>query len=172
MKIEKASILDAEIIADINIRVWKTTYSNVLSNEILTKRENQRRLIIERVHNLIKINTYLIAKVDDIPVGFILYGDLREIPHLESKKTGEVYAIYILENYQRKGIGKTLIDCAIKDLISKDYENLLIWGLKDNPYTKFYEKIGGKKMHTREISIFEDKLLENSYYFDDIKIIL
>ena len=27
-------------------------------------------------------------------------------------------------------------------------------------------------MHTRKISIFNDKLLENSYYFDDIKTIL
>ena len=172
MKIEKASIIDAEIIADINIKVWKTTYCNILSNDTLTKRENQRQLIIETIQNLIKTNTYLIAKVDDVPIDFILYGDLREISNLESKKTGEVYAIYILENYQRKGIGKKLIDYAIKDLISKDYKNLLIWGLKDNPCTKFYEKIGGIKMHTRKISIFDDKLLENSYYFDDIKTIL
>ena len=65
MKIEKASILDAEIIADINIKVWKTTYCNILSNDTLTKRENQRQLIIETIQNLIKTNTYLIAKVDE-----------------------------------------------------------------------------------------------------------
>lgn len=171
MKVEKASILDAEIIADINIKVWKTTYCNILSNDTLTKRENQRQLIVERIKNLIEINTYLIVKVNDVPVGFISYGNLREIPHLENKKTSEVYAIYILENYQRKGIGKKLINYAINDLISKDYKNLLIWGLKDNPCAKFYEKIGGKIMYTREISIFDDKLLENGYYFDNIKLI-
>jgi len=48
----------------------------------------------------------------------------------------------------------------------------LIWGLKDNPCAKiFMKKIGGKIMYTREISIFDDKLLENGYYFDNIKII-
>ena len=78
-----------------------------------------------------------------------MYGDLREIPNLENKKTAEVYAIHILENYQRKGIGKKLINYAINDLISKDYKNLLIWGLKYNPCTKFYEKIGGKIIYTR-----------------------
>ena len=169
MKIEKASIIDAEIIADINIKVWKTTYCNILSNDTLTKRENQRHLIIERVQNLIKTNTYLIAKVNNLPVGFILYGALREISNLENKKTAEIYAIYILKDYQRMGIGKKLVNFAIKDLISEDYENLLIWGLRDNPCTKFYEKIGGKNLYTREINICDDNVIENGYFFEDIK---
>ena len=170
MKIEKASILDAEIIADINIKVWKTTYCNILSNDALIKRENQRQLIIEKTENLIKTNTYLIAKVNNIPVGFILYGALREISNLENKKTAEIYAIYILKDYQRMGIGKKLVDSAIKDLISENYENLLIWALRDNPCTKFYEKIGGKILYTREINIFDDNVIENGYFFEDISL--
>ncbi len=172
MKIEKATILDAETIADINIKVWKTTYKNIISKASLTKRENQRESIIERICTLIKTNTYLIAKIDDTIVGFILYGSLRDTSNLDNKKTGEIYAIYILDTHQRKGIGKNLMVHAIKDLISKEYKDLLIWGLKNNPYTQFYEKLGGKKMSTREIKIFEDILIENSYYFEDIKSII
>jgi ribosomal protein S18 acetylase RimI-like enzyme len=172
MKIEKATILDAETIADINIKVWKTTYKNIISKASLTKRENQRESIIERICTLIKTNTYLIAKIDDTIVGFILYGSLRDTSNLDNKKTGEIYAIYILDTHQRKGIGKNLMAHAIKDLISKEYKDLLIWGLKNNPYTQFYEKLGGKKMSTREIKIFEDILIENSYYFEDIKSII
>lgn len=172
MKIEKATILDAETIADINIKVWKTTYKNIISKASLTKRENQRESIIERICTLIKTNTYLIAKIDDTIVGFILYGSLRDTSNLDNKKTGEIYAIYILDTHQRKGIGKNLMVHAIKDLISKEYKDLLIWGLKNNPYTQFYEKLGGKKMSTREIKIFEDILVENSYYFEDIKSII
>lgn len=172
MKIEKATILDAETIADINIKVWKTTYKNIISKASLTKRENQRESIIERICTLIKTNTYLIAKIDDTIVGFILYGSLRDTSNLDNKKTGEIYAIYILDTHQRKGIGKNLMVHAIKDLISKEYKDLLIWGLKNNPYAQFYEKLGGKKMSTREIKIFEDILVENSYYFEDIKSII
>ena len=124
MKIEKATILDAETIADINIKVWKTTYQNIISNDALTRRESQKQLIIERIHALIKTNTYLIAKIDGMIVGFICYGSLRDCSNLQKNRTGEIYAIYVLDTFQRKGIGKNLMIHAIKDLISKNYKNL------------------------------------------------
>ena len=145
MKIEKATILDAETIADINIKVWKTTYKNIISKASLTKRENQRESIIERICTLIKTNTYLIAKIDDTIVGFILYGSLRDTSNLDNKKTGEIYAIYILDTHQRKGIGKNLMVHAIKDLISKDNIKKHIADRVNNP--EFFEKIDEKLMN-------------------------
>ena len=53
---------------------------------------------------------------------------------------GEIYAIYILKEYQQRGIGKKLINFAVNDLINENYDKVVIWALKDNPNVKFYKK--------------------------------
>ncbi|MEX2162365.1 MAG: GNAT family N-acetyltransferase [Anaerolineales bacterium] len=67
--------------------------------------------------------------------------------------SGEIYAIYLLEKYQGKGIGRRLFNQAVKELKRRNHQSMLLWVLVDNPSRGFYEHVGGKEIGQKEIEI-------------------
>lgn len=125
--------------------------------------KNSINIIKEKFEN--KENFYKVVSIDNKIVGFVSYGKNRDI---EADNSGEVYAIYILEEFHKKGLGKKMISYVKNDLKEKGYTSLVIWTLEENPNKKFYEKLGGKEFSNRQIDIFGQKLKEIGYLYENI----
>lgn len=83
------------------------------------------------------ISTSILAKDNDKVVGFISFGENRE----NMSDTGEVYALYVLNEYQDKKIGYKLMMRAIQSL--SHYKQIVLWVLKGNDKAiSFYKKVG------------------------------
>ena len=79
----------------------------------------------------------LVAKDGGRVVGFAVYGACRDA---DLPEAGEVYAIYILAEYYGKGVGKLLMDSALKAL---GFPHVAVWVLKGNERAiRFYQKCG------------------------------
>jgi ribosomal protein S18 acetylase RimI-like enzyme len=59
---------------------------------------------------------------------------------------GELYAIYILKEYQGQGIGKALIKPIIEEIKRMGLYSMVVIVLKNNISRLFYEALGGKKI--------------------------
>jgi ribosomal protein S18 acetylase RimI-like enzyme len=101
-------------------------------------------------------------------VGIVTYGKCREEDKFDLINSGEIHAIYILKEYQQRGVGKKLINFAIKDLMNENYNKVVIWSLKDNSSVEFYKKIGGDSRLTRNIKIGNQMLEEIGFVYDDM----
>lgn len=80
----------------------------------------------------------LVAKDGDKVVGFVGYGAYRDetLP-----AHGEIFAIYVLAEYQGRKIGYELMNAAFSEL--SDYQKIAVWVLKGNSNAiHFYEKYG------------------------------
>lgn len=49
-----------------------------------------------------------------------------------------------------------------------NFNDMIIYCLKDNPTTKFYEYMGGKCVFEKERNIGGKDLIENVYYYENI----
>ena len=98
-------------------------------------------------------------------VGFVNGGPERENDPFYK---GELYAIYLLESYQHKGIGRQLIRVATLQLIERGFKAMLIWVLADNPSRRFYERIGGRPVREKKIKIGGADFVEVAYAWSDI----
>ena len=79
----------------------------------------------------------IVAKEGDRVVGFVGYGKYHDEELIE---TGEIFAIYILEEYYGTGVGKALMQAGLDEL---DYPAVALWVLKGNKRAiRFYEKCG------------------------------
>lgn len=81
-------------------------------------------------------------------------------------------AIYVLKEYQRRGIGLKLVKKVVKRLLENNIKNMIVWVLKDNPNWKFYEIVGGKYVGQK---MFEKKGVDSvaiAYGWDDFRQIL
>lgn len=81
-----------------------------------------------------------------------------------NEKYAEVYALYIDSQYQKRGIGRKLLEYSfikLKDI----YDNVLISTLQENSATKFYEKCGGNQIDICCFKLENMEYKENLYLF-------
>ncbi|MDH2899383.1 MAG: GNAT family N-acetyltransferase [archaeon] len=74
-----------------------------------------------------------------------------------------MYGIYILREWQKKGIGRELVRETARRLIKDGFDSMLVWVLADNPSRAFYELLGGKQIRNKSIAIGGAELEEVAY---------
>jgi GNAT superfamily N-acetyltransferase len=77
--------------------------------------------------------------------------------------TGELYAIYLLAAYQRRGLGHQLLQAVVNGLLTHGLASLLVWVLAANPSRAFYEALGGQYVAEQGITIGTARLTEVAY---------
>ncbi|WP_425446498.1 N-acetyltransferase family protein [Dethiothermospora halolimnae] len=162
MLIRKAVKEDAKEIININHKTWRIAYRGIVSQEFMDKRDKKINDKITKMSKQIKNNqvNILVAEEDEKVIGFVSYGKSRE-----NRYESEVYAIYVLKEYQKRGVGKKLIKKVIENLIKENYSNIIIWCLKDNKYKKFYEEVGGQPRENKVLKIGNKQLDTIGYGF-------
>ncbi|WP_455661524.1 N-acetyltransferase family protein [Pradoshia sp.] len=161
MKIRPANVADAPYIAEVNVESWRSTYKGLVPDKYLkemscSKRERQWRLIIENPNSIV-----LVAEQEDGRIiGYISGGRERSG---KSSFEGELYAIYLLEDCQRKGIGKKLVKELVHEMRNQQISNMMVWVIEENPSKGFYESIGGKPFIKEKLFISGKELQEVGY---------
>ncbi|MCP3026464.1 GNAT family N-acetyltransferase [Halobacillus sp. A5] len=167
--IRRAVLEDAEAVADVSTTSWKTTYKGILPHSFLNSLNAQTK--IQKWKSLIRqCEEHYIYVAQDRKgqvVGFC-HGGLERTG--EYKYKGELYAIYLYEEYQDKGIGSKLIQTLMKKFNEAGIQSLIVWVLKENPYRKFYEQLGAGKVDEKQIEIAGHFYKETAYAWEHTKI--
>jgi ribosomal protein S18 acetylase RimI-like enzyme len=168
MKIREACIEDAERIAIVHVESWKTTYKGIISESYLSSLSIEKRLKnwLWTFGNLnVHEKIFVAEDREDNIIGFSSGGRSRND---EFKHDGELYAIYLLRDYQRLGIGKMLFNSVVESLKDNGYSSMMLWVLKDNPSVAFYKLQGGQALGQKTIAIGGDSLVELAIGWDSI----
>ena len=165
--IRKAIPEDAETIIDINIKVWNSTYKNIVSQEIIDKIQVKNKERIELQEKIIEgaQNVY-VALVNGLIVGYESFGKSYDEKY---ENSGEIYTAYILDNYQNLGLGRQMAIACMKELLNKGYITLVTKCLEGNPSNEFHKSLGGVLVGQstfKPMGIYVGK--ENVYYHEDL----
>ncbi len=115
--IRKAEVDDAAGIAKVHVDSWRTTYKGIVPDTFLESLSyEQRELIWKKGIN--ENNVYIAENENGQVIGFSTGGKERTGKY--EAYTGELYAIYILKEYQGKGIGRLLVQSVVDDLKDKN----------------------------------------------------
>ncbi|WP_319418044.1 GNAT family N-acetyltransferase [Virgibacillus necropolis] len=98
MKIRKATMPDAEGIAKVHVDCWRTTYATIIPDEHLNKLSYERREELWK-NNISNGDVFVVENEAGDIVGFSSGGKERTGKY--PNYTGELYAIYILKEYQK-----------------------------------------------------------------------
>ena len=167
MNIRKAKSSDVRNITNVHIESWKSTYKGIFSEDFLDNIDfNKRYKLWERVlHSSSSKEIVYVAELNNEIVGFISGGPSRT-DALDSD--AEIYALYLLEDYQRQGIGRKLLENAFQEMREYGYETAFVWVLKDNPAVNFYKKTGGEVIKEEVVEIEGEKYKEMALEWKDI----
>ncbi len=135
--IRKATTEDANGKGYVHYKSWMETYTGLFPDEIMEKITLERSIKLAKEH---PENTYL-AVVDHKIVGFACYLESRDS---DLKNAGEIMAIYILNDFKHRGIGKALMKVCYKEL--SNFKIISLWVLENNKEAiDFYEHEGFNK---------------------------
>ncbi len=169
MHIREANVPDAAAIAKVQVDSWRTTYTGVVPAEYLAQLSYEQHEQVWRDILSTQGATEFVyvaeAEVSNI-IGFASGGPERS-GNIVYK--GELYAIYLLEEYQRKGIGGQLVQTIAKRLMQEGLHSMLVWVLTDNPSRDFYSAFGGQRVYEQEITIGDARLVEVAYGWRDMR---
>ncbi len=150
---------DAEKLGELYYRCWMDLYPNIVAEDKfqpISKEEAISDFKKTKCRDIIE------GWIGDELVGFCSYGMCRDNDTL--KDTGEIYRLYVRQDFQQRGEGRRLVHEAIRMLRREEYNQVVTWTLVDNPYAiSFYEAMGFKADGT--VRNAKDSPLEETRFF-------
>ena len=168
MQIRRALPSDAPGIARVHVESWRSTYVGIVPDDYLASLDcRERERIWRRLISYESQATYVAQHKRVGIVGFVNGGSARED---DMAYTGELYAIYLLEQQQqqRQGIGQRLVAELCSWFLSEGLTSMYTWVLEENTSRRFYESLAGIEFKRQTITIGGRDIVEVAYGWDDI----
>jgi len=166
--IRRARIEDAAGIAHVHVESWRSTYAGMLPEDMLIRLSSAEhearwwRRVLGRFRR--RHFVYVAEHTDAGVIGFISGGPSRD---RNLQEEGEVYALYLLDEYHGQGTGKALFIKLAARLKRECGPSLLVWVLSTNPSRFFYEAMGGRRIATRDERMGDVAVTEAAYGWAD-----
>lgn len=110
-----------------------------------------------------------VATVRNEVVGWAAWGRNRE---QGTEYGGELFTVYLLTCYWRRGIGRLLMKAAAQSLIKQGMDSMILWVLAENcPARSFYQALDGQYVRERTINIGGVAQPEVSYGWANLSIL-
>ncbi|UOQ43541.1 GNAT family N-acetyltransferase [Halobacillus salinarum] len=166
--IREARFEDAETIANIHVASWKSTYKDLIDERDLSNITVENRIALWETVLRTPVNgqiAYVIENDNGEVVGFVSGGRERTKNY---GYDGEIYSIYLLDQYQRKGYGSKLLQAVAASMAKEGYQSLLVWVLTHNPSSAFYTNLGAHPVEAERVTIGQGTYEETAFGWKDI----
>jgi len=168
--IRPATPNDARAIAHVQVQTWKTAYRGVIADDFLdAMSEDDRTHLWSEILQRPEQATFVAEAEEHGVVGFANGGPERDG---REDFRGELYSLYVLPDWHGQGIGRRLVATFARWLIDSGCDSMLVWVLADNPFRRFYERLGGKLLGEKDIQIGQQTLGEVAYGWDDVRALI
>jgi GNAT superfamily N-acetyltransferase len=170
--IRPASIHDARAIAEVHIESYKSAYRGIFPEALLNglsveQRESSWRDLLAGQEPSAEI-TMVGCDAGGSVVGFVSGGKERT-GQLECD--GELSAIYLRPEAQRKGLGALLVRQFARELGARGFGSMALWVLELSPARTFYEGLGGKVIGQQEIERGGQTFIQVAYGWESLKVL-
>ena len=155
LEIRLADNDDINIIGWLAQQIWPAAYKDILT-------QAQLEYMLQRIYSPDSLkeqmrlsHQFLIAELDEEPVGFASYSSLADPGVFKLQK------LYVLPELHGKGLGKALLDFVTESVLSLGATTLRLNMNRHNKAKEFYERNGFRVVGEENIDI------GNNYFMND-----
>ncbi|HEX9038126.1 MAG TPA: GNAT family N-acetyltransferase [Ktedonobacterales bacterium] len=175
ISIRLAQLDDAERIAQTQVAGWRNAYRGILDDATLQNLPLEEWTATWRGRlSSPRASGALCLVADDTRrgvVGFTHGGPSRPLANglAATPFDAELYAIYLAEDLIGRGVGTRLTHALAGELVAHGWQALIVWALAENPFRRFYERLGGMRAYEQEITVYGQPLREVGYGWHDLR---
>ena len=143
VRIRRGTPEDAPAIASVRVDTWRSAFRGLLADALLDGLDTTSITASWRrgLETIDPTRVTYVAEIGHDIIGFASGGRAR---HATGAYLGEVYALYVRDAHQGKGIGRALLRASAAELVRRGLTPIVIWTLFNNPASRgFYESLGG-----------------------------
>jgi len=162
---------DAPAIAEVHVSSWRTTYRGLLPDSVLAALSVEQREPMWRqvtTEMLTGESRSCVFVAEDPVMGVVGFANAGPEREEGADVDGELYAIYLLEQHQRAGLGRELVMRAVDFLVEQGHRSMRVWVLEGNPAQGFYERLGGQRSGKQTITVAGASFDEIAYVWPDV----
>lgn len=161
---------DAGALAQVHVETWRAAYAGLVPDPYLIGMSVEGQAFRWK-----KLLTYLpagqrvrVAVVESLGVvGFTSCGPARG---KSPPAPGEVYTLYVQQDWQGQGIGRQLLKGILADLAALGHSSAFLWVLADNPARFFYQRVGGQAVGAQNEAFAGTHLRETAFRWDHLTV--
>ncbi len=170
--IRRARAGDASGIAAVHVATWRSAYPGVLPDDVLAKLSSAR--LTAQYDRAIRAGAgvFVAANSGQPPGPPILGFSTARRNRGESLGDGEVETLYVLDDWQNRGLGEMLLRASAKHLAGLGCRSAYAWVLRANPAGFFYKRLGGKQIATGMTHVGGESIPQTAYAWDPIETLL
>lgn len=167
--IRRARAADAQGIAAVHVATWRNAYANVLPDRFLSRLSLPR--LTTQYERMIRAGFGVhVAAQAGTPA--ILGFTTAKRARAAALGDGEVETLYVLDDWQDRGLGGELLRASAKYLAASGCRSAYAWVLRDNPAAFFYERLGGKRIAVSVTHVAGSEVPQTAYAWDPIETLL
>lgn len=148
--VRRATPNDLMAMARVHVETWKSAYRGLgfddRLDQLTVETDLARGFGRWLANPLPGMAQFVAVTSADEVVGFAMGRPNREP---DPEYTGELGSIYVLPFHQGRGVGSTLLRRVVDHLTDLGHRSMLAWVLEENPYRRFYERLGGNLVQHR-----------------------
>jgi ribosomal protein S18 acetylase RimI-like enzyme len=150
LSVRHARPSDAADLARVYIESWQDTYAGLIAHSLLAAMSLKSHTARWRA-TLRGPGAVLVAEdAGHGPIGLASLGAARD--HALGYD-GEIYTLYVDPAFLGRGAGRALMAGAFETFKARKLRSWLVWAHAQNNACFFYERMGGKRIATRTISL-------------------
>ncbi|MEK4425348.1 GNAT family N-acetyltransferase [Solibacillus sp. FSL K6-1523] len=170
MTIRKATMQDAQGIAKVHVDSWRTTYKGILPSSFLDNLSYVKREELWRNNIAVEKNVVLVAENEKGEIVGFADGATRETNLVPN--ASDLTTIYLLEQYQGRGIGKKLLKEMMLSFKERQFQTIYVDVLADNKTRYYYEYYGAEYVKSVPLTIGGTVVEEAIYVWKDVNAVI
>lgn len=155
--VREARYTEIPALAKIQCAAWKAAFGDIISAATMEKYTDAEKCahMLKRVFNK-EIGHLYIAGIDNKACGELFWKPI-------DRRSAEIVALHTLKRVWGSGVGRALMDKALRDMVEDGFFGAKLWVFKDNVRArKFYEKCGFTLTGHERVSVY-DRAMEVQY---------
>jgi GNAT superfamily N-acetyltransferase len=168
--IREATVAEARGIARVLVDGWQTTYAGIPATFLASFNYDQHEVGTRELlkHLPSSSAAMFVASEENGAVVGVAY--VRQGEAGPKDFSGELDALYVLPSAQRRNIGGRLFRSAVRWLRDRGHASMFLWVLRDNPYRRFYDRLGGEMLNEHKQEDFgEGNVTSVAYGWRDLE---
>jgi L-amino acid N-acyltransferase YncA len=173
MTLRPARVEDAAAIARVHIRSWREAFSPMLTAEQIAAKDldeaSQTSIWTKRLNDEEGKSRFTFVAEEASILAYITGCESREA---FEGYDAELHQIYILQEAQRKGLGRELVTLQARTFVEQGYHSMLVWVMTQNPAVAFYrDALGGQFLEERPILEVNGSLKEAAFGWPSLEVL-
>ncbi len=163
---------DAPGIAAVHVATWRNAYAAVLPDHFLARLSTTR--LTAQYERSIRMGACVQVAVEVAPThaALIVGFSTARFSRGSSLGDGEVETLYVLDDWQNRGLGGLLLRASAKHLAGLGCRSAFAWVLRANPSVFFYARLGGRQVASGTTCVAGQMIPQVAYAWEPIETLL